>query len=153
MDTDQHKGEKRMKAESCDYEEQVVQAAIAGIWPPDLIAHRRSCPVCDESAFLVKQLAENEPANIPAPGIIWWKHQLRLKRLHSDDSLKPILLWERIGFPIAIILLLGLAALILTAQLQRIPMSLTVSTLGFGTLLVPISLATLIGLLRDGHRK
>ena len=142
-----------MKTKSCDYEEQVVQAAIAGIWPPDLTAHRRSCAVCNESAFLTEQLAENESAYMPAPGMIWWKHQLRLKRLHSDESLQPILLWERIGFPIALILLLGLAVFTLTAQLQRISLSLTVTTLGLGALLVPISLAALIGLLRDGHRE
>jgi hypothetical protein len=142
-----------MKDESCDYEKQIVEAAIAGVWPTDLAAHRRSCHICDRTAFLTEQLIAIEAVNLPSSGIIWWRHRLRLKRLHTERSLRPILVWERIGLSIGITLLLGLAVVTLAPQLQRISSLLTVTTLALGGLLVSAFLAALLGLLRIGHRR
>ncbi len=108
---------------SCSREPELTQALRAGHWPegclPELRAHVQDCTACSELALLTqtfqKARAESEPASCSAaPGVLWWRAQLRMRVAANARVNKPISIAETFAFLVA-----GFTALIFAASQYR----------------------------------
>lgn len=107
-----------MNLEFCPREPDVLQAAAAGEWAPELQAHAHSCPLCRETLLLAQSLREESPAlPLPAPGLLYWKAQLLARSEWLQKADRPIRVFERVAF-----LLLPLAALLTLLGLSLPPL-------------------------------
>lgn len=107
-----------MKADRCDRESAVLEALLAGRWPDacdeELRAHAADCAVCSE-VVLVSQILRQEDAaalaqaRLPAPGLVWWKAQIRARRAAAERAAAPIAIVERLSAVCVVLSLLGLA--------------------------------------------
>ena len=84
---------------SCSYENEVTDALKAGHWPegcaPELRTHVETCARCGDLALLTQtfQRAKIESVHgaLPAaPGLLWWKAQLRRKNAATERVNRPI---------------------------------------------------------------
>lgn len=107
-----------MKADRCDRESAVLEALLAGRWPDacdgELRAHVADCTICSE-VVLVSQLLRQQyaaalaQARLPAPGLLWWKAQIRARRAAAERAAAPIAIVERLAAACAVLSLLGAA--------------------------------------------
>lgn len=142
-----------MDAKNCEFEEEVIRESISEDWSPEISAHRGHCEICERSAQLTKQLTRLELSHdTVSPGIIWWKHELRLRRSRLDECFRPIQRFERIGLPLAVLLLLGVGIITFMTDSHGTssPMS-TIVLISAAGLLSGASV-TLIFLLRESAR-
>jgi len=84
---------------SCSRESETVRAAWSGTSPAgfdeDLHQHVRSCAVCREAVqlagvFRADREAATREARIPAPGLVWWRAQLRARREAAVVAERPV---------------------------------------------------------------
>jgi hypothetical protein len=85
-----------MKAFACEFEAEVLAAALESRLAPDLREHAGHCSICSEVASLVPTfaLARQEAharAAVPDASRIWWMAQLRARREAVTDASRPIL--------------------------------------------------------------
>jgi hypothetical protein len=89
-----------MSLRSCTRQPEVAALLAAGHWPhacpPELRTHFDSCPTCAElllvtSAFQQSKASAAVRAQLPAPGAIWWRAQLRRRNAAVERVAKPIL--------------------------------------------------------------
>ena len=107
-----------MKGDRCDRESLVLEALLAGRWPEacdvELRAHVSGCPIWSE-VVMVSQLLRQEDAaalahaRLPAPGLVWWKAQIRARRAAAERAAAPIAIVERLSTVCAVLSLFGLA--------------------------------------------
>lgn len=143
-----------MDAKSCEYEEEVIKATISGIWSAEISAHRNRCQVCEQSAALTNELSGLEISSEPmSPGIIWWKHELRLRRLRLDESLRPIQRFQRIGLPLAVVLLFGMGMTIIVIEGHQTSSFVSTIVLTCAAALILTASVTLLFLLRYGRNE
>jgi hypothetical protein len=93
-----------MKVPTCDLEETVLNAALAGRWTDELRSHIRECAICSEVALVANACAVEIKAvdeSIPNAGLVWWKAQLQSRRRARERALLPILLAERLAVLVA----------------------------------------------------
>jgi hypothetical protein len=100
-----------MRVPTCDLEEAVLNAALAGRWTDELRSHIRDCALCSEvalvaNAFAVKTKAVDE--SIPDAGLLWWKAQLQSRRRAHERALIPIVLAEWSAAIVATICAMGI---------------------------------------------
>ncbi|HEV2323025.1 MAG TPA: hypothetical protein VGS10_03635 [Terracidiphilus sp.] len=84
----------------CPREKEVKELVERGQWPaaisPELAAHLRECGSCADLA-LVTDAFQRARANaagsqhVSAPGLLWWKAQLRRREAAMERIAKPIL--------------------------------------------------------------
>lgn len=102
----------------CQHETAALEAVRAGRWPEvceeELRAHVAHCAVCSE-VVLVAQLLRQEDAaalaqaRLAAPGLVWWKAQIRARRAAAERAAAPIALVERLAAACTLLSLLGFA--------------------------------------------
>ncbi len=88
-----------MRIEHCEQEVAALEAVRAGRWPDacdaELRAHVTECATCSEVVMVAELLlqddaAERAEACLPAPGLLWWKAQLRARRRAVERAAEPI---------------------------------------------------------------
>ncbi len=88
-----------MNAAHCEREAAALEAVQAGRWPDacdaELRAHVAQCAVCSEVVVVAELLRKDDAAaraeaRLPAPGLLWWKAQLRARRLAAQRAAEPI---------------------------------------------------------------
>ncbi len=89
-----------MTLSPCSRENEVLELLARGHWPqactPDLRAHLAACRSCADlllvtHAFQLSRATAAAQANLPAPGVLWWRAQLRRRNAAIERIGKPIL--------------------------------------------------------------
>jgi hypothetical protein len=89
-----------MTIKSCTRQPEVKAVLESGHWPhacpPELRAHLSDCRSCADlvlvtQAFRQSRAATAAQAQLPAPGAIWWRAQLRRRNAAIESVGKPIL--------------------------------------------------------------
>jgi hypothetical protein len=89
-----------MSLRSCTRQPEVAALVAAGHWPhacpPELRTHLDSCPACAELVLVTSTFQQSKAsvaarAQLPAPGAIWWRAQLRRRNAAVERVAKPIL--------------------------------------------------------------
>jgi len=84
---------------TCSHEPEIRRLLELGHWPqscpPELRAHAESCRACGEM-ILVTQTFRNAraaspmPLQLPPPGVLWWRAQLRRRNAAVERINRPI---------------------------------------------------------------
>ena len=91
---------------------------VAGQWPngcdPALRSHVESCSTCSDVALLAQAFRQSRSATLQqpqltAPGILWWRAQLRRRNADLERVMRPVAVAEIIA---ALFVTLAVAALI-----------------------------------------
>jgi hypothetical protein len=86
--------------DKCPREREVTALVERGQWPaaasPEIAAHVRDCRACADLALVADafQWARTNaagPRNVAAPGLLWWRAQLRRREAAMERIGKPIL--------------------------------------------------------------
>lgn len=102
----------------CSQQQKVAAAIQAGQWPdgcdPALRAHAESCATCSDVALLAQAFRQSRSAalqqpQLPSPGILWWRAQLRRKNSDLERVMRPVAVAEKIA---ALFVTLAVVALI-----------------------------------------
>jgi hypothetical protein len=87
-----------MNAHDCEKEAAVLAAAASGQWEADLRAHARGCAACQDAVEVWHYMqteardldASLDPAEIPHPGLIWWRRRILDQHAAARRALWPI---------------------------------------------------------------
>jgi len=99
-----------MKVFECEFEAEVLAAALQSRWPDRVDAqlreHAAACPICAETALVtgaIDQAREESRASaaLPDAGRVWWLAQLRARREAIQAAERPITLIQLIAFACA----------------------------------------------------
>ncbi len=99
-----------IKATDCEFEAEVLAAALQSRWPDRVDAqlreHAAACPICAETALVagaIDQAREESrvSAALPDAGRVWWLAQLRARREAIQAAERPITLVQLIAFACA----------------------------------------------------
>lgn len=109
-----------MSRTECTHEPLVVEAVLAGRWPErcddDLVAHARTCEVCQEVAALASMIHDDHErsryeVHVPAAGQVWWRSAIRARLESTQTAMRPMTWMHAITAAITIgLLLAGLTA-------------------------------------------
>lgn len=89
-----------MTLRPCSHEPEIKALLERGHWPqassPELQAHAAECRSCGDlvlvtQAFHGARASALSAANLPAPGVLWWRAQLRRRNEALERMNKPIL--------------------------------------------------------------
>ena len=89
-----------MTLSPCSRENEVLELLARGHWPqactPDLRAHLAACRSCADlllvtQAFQHSRASTAAQANLPAPGVLWWRAQFRRRNAAVERVARPIL--------------------------------------------------------------
>jgi hypothetical protein len=84
----------------CEYEPEIKQLLQPGHWPqscsPELRAHAETCRVCGDlvlitQAFRGARATSASAAQLPPPGVLWWRAQLRRRNAAVERIQRPLL--------------------------------------------------------------
>jgi hypothetical protein len=107
-----------MRLDRCEWETAVLESVRAARWPhacdDDLRAHVAQCLVCAELVRVAEALQQEDAATraevtLPAPEFIWWKAQIRARRMADERAAAPINMAAQVAGVCAAFSLLGLA--------------------------------------------
>ncbi len=88
-----------MKVDHCEQEADALEAVRSGRWPDaceaELRAHVGQCAVCSEVVMVAEILRQGDvaacaEAHLTAPGLLWWKAQIRARRRAAERAAEPI---------------------------------------------------------------
>lgn len=108
-----------MTLRSCPHEAEIRQLLQLGHWPqsctPELRAHVESCRACGDKVLLTIAMrgarAESmQAAQLPPPGILWWRAQLRRRNAAVERIQKPIVGAQIFAFAITLVITVGFLA-------------------------------------------
>ena len=120
----------------CEFEAEVLAAALQGRWPgrvdAQLRAHVAACQICSDVAVIagVSEDARQEisaRAVVPNSGRVWWLAQLRARREAAEAANRPMIAVQVVAFICAVCLLgwcLGAASIWLSPVVARIASSM-----------------------------
>ena len=100
-----------MKPVECEFESEVLSAALQARWPErvdaQLRAHVASCPICTDViavAVAIDDAREDTRlrAVLPDSGRVWWLAQLRARREAAETAGRPITAAQVIAFASAV---------------------------------------------------
>ncbi len=103
-----------MKRVECEFEPEVLAAAVQSRWPdrvdPALRAHVLTCEICSDVAAVAGAIdsARDEMRTsivVPDSGRVWWLAQLRARREAAKAAGRPITAAQVLAFGCAIALL------------------------------------------------
>jgi hypothetical protein len=66
-----------------------IRTAPAAALPPALEAHALTCPDCAEALFLRSLEASQPHLDVPPPGLLYWRTELRLRQQRLDAAMRP----------------------------------------------------------------
>jgi hypothetical protein len=97
----------------CDFEQTVVKSLKSGFVTDEISEHIRACADCRETAkvmqfFQTNIMNEPLPKSLPAAGLVWWKFQMREKRLHTKRAAQPILIAQTVAAAVALVTIIWL---------------------------------------------
>lgn len=107
-----------MMLRACPREKEVKEMLALGQWPtataPELRAHVGGCRNCQElvllsTAFLQAKTNAVSEAKLAAPGLLWWRAQLRRRNAAVERISKPILGAQIFALAVFVALTVGLA--------------------------------------------
>ena len=83
------------KRTGCEYESAIVKSVKTRTATVETSAHLETCADCRETAKIVRLfqtdlIAQSMPKAIPAAGLIWWKSEIKTKRLRAERAAAPI---------------------------------------------------------------
>lgn len=92
-----------MNAPFCEKEAAVIDAVRRGQWEEGLREHAASCSACSDAALAAQALREMQSADLaearlPSAGWMWWRMQLRAKRMAAERATQPITLIEQVTY-------------------------------------------------------
>jgi hypothetical protein len=100
----------------CPHEPELKAMLAAGQWPAaapaELRSHVASCRSCDNlallaSAFQAERTAASAIAQLPPPGVLWWRAQLRRRNTALERMSRPILGAQLFALATALIAVIG----------------------------------------------
>jgi hypothetical protein len=106
-----------MTFRSCPHESEINALLERGQWPlagtAELRAHAASCRTCGDlvlvtQAFRGSRAASVSAANLNAPGVLWWRAQLRRRNAALERMSRPILGAEIFALAITFLIAVGL---------------------------------------------
>ena len=106
-----------MNVGHCEREAAVLEAVQSGRWPDacegELRAHVAQCAVCGEVIVVAELLRQDDAAaraeaRLPAPGLLWWKAQIRARRLAAQRAAEPITVFTTVTWIAAAVSLVAL---------------------------------------------
>jgi hypothetical protein len=112
-----------MTLSACSREKELVEVLAKGHWPhactEELRVHVTACRFCTDLVLVASafQSARNDSiasANLPSPGVLWWRAQLRRRNAAIESVGKPILFAQ--VFALSTVLLLGLGLVVSQAR-------------------------------------
>ncbi len=112
-----------MNIHNCSRQSEVKEMLTHGHWPEacpaELRAHLAACRSCSElllisDAFQRSRAAAAAEAQLPAPGAIWWRAQLRRRSAALERVSKPIL--GANVFALSILVVVGVALVMIEAR-------------------------------------
>jgi hypothetical protein len=98
----------------CEFESEVLAAAVQGRWPDrvdaQLRAHVAACPICSDVAAIAAVIEDaredmSARAVIPNSGRVWWLAQLRARREAAEAANRPMIAVQVVAFICAVCLL------------------------------------------------
>jgi hypothetical protein len=109
-----------MKSYFCSQQERVTAAIQAGHWPdgcdPELRAHVKHCQTCSDATLVAQALRQArhqavviQAPQLPSPGLLWWRAQVRRRNAAIERMTRPIAVAEKIAL---LVVLLATVALI-----------------------------------------
>lgn len=113
-----------MMLRHCPHEVEIKRLLALGHWPkaatPELRSHADSCRGCSDmilvsQAFHQARAVSVAAAQLPPPGVVWWRAQLRRRNAAVERINKPILGAQIFAFASTLVL----AALFVYAQLRQ----------------------------------
>lgn len=99
-----------MKPLDCEFESEVLAAALQGRWPErvdaQLLEHAAACRICAETALVAAAMESAREESraavvLPEAGRVWWLAQLRARREAIKAAERPITLVQVIAFACA----------------------------------------------------
>lgn len=110
-----------MRLRACPRERELAALLHRGHWPhacpPDLAAHVPACRACSDLLAVTRAFQQarghaSSAARLQAPGVLWWRAQLRRRNAALSTIRKPILGAQLFAFTMAIVA----ASLVLATQ-------------------------------------
>jgi hypothetical protein len=105
----------------CAREADLIDAVTTGQWPDrcdtDLLSHVSGCDGCRDLAAILVTVSDawastRADVRLPAPGMVWWRAQMRARQEAAAAAARPIALIQTVAGVAALTLaLLGLIAL------------------------------------------
>ena len=98
----------------CEFESEVLAAAVQGRWPDrvdaQLRAHVAACRICSDVAAIAGAIEDaredmSARAVIPNSGRVWWLAQLRARREAAEAANRPMIAVQVVAFICAVCLL------------------------------------------------
>ena len=99
-----------MKRTHCEFEAEVLAAALESRWPDgagaQLREHALACAICSEAALVSCAILEDREelrsaASVPDSGRVWWLAQIRARREAIAAAERPITIVQMIVFACA----------------------------------------------------
>jgi hypothetical protein len=107
-----------MTFRACPRQPEILQLLLSGHWPhaaaPELRNHVAACRTCSDQTLLTQSFqaartTSTAAANLPPPGVLWWRAQLRRRNAAVERIGKPILGAQIFALAVALILVTGFA--------------------------------------------
>lgn len=77
--------------DSCTREHEVAATARIGRLPDELATHAAGCAVCAEALLVASFLTgEEDHVDVPAPGLVYWRAELKARREQAERAMRPI---------------------------------------------------------------
>ncbi len=108
-----------MNSYFCSQQQRVAAAIQAGQWPdacgPELRAHAETCETCGELALVAQSLRQSrnmalQQRQLPAPGLLWWRAQVRRRNAAIERVTRPIAIVEAIALLVVLVAAVSLVA-------------------------------------------
>ena len=116
-----------MQQTECPREAALLEALQTGAWPDccpdDVRAHVGECLSCAGLVALVLPLLEDHravvrEASVPSPAIMWWKLQMRARRVATARAMRPISAVQGVTLACAVGLLVAAVGLLVPEASQ-----------------------------------
>jgi hypothetical protein len=109
-----------MNGMECPREQEILESIASNRWPhrlsEDLHQHVETCAACKDLGLVAEILRADfaeamEAANVPSPGLVWWRAQIRARQDSLIAANRPITIAHYIGVGLAAVTTIALLVL------------------------------------------